>query len=286
MGAVATGQASRRTRAGSLSSFASSQFAWGLAVTAAVDAGLFAITWLIARRLNRYNVVDVLWSLSIAAITIAAFAGSTNVGADTARRSLVLAMTVAWALRLAGHIWKRNRGHGEDPRYAAILSRATGSVPIYALLRVFLPQAVIAYAISMPLQIAMYQRGGNTWLDVAGGVVWLTGLTFEAVGDAQLATFVARRTDSTQVMDTGLWRYTRHPNYFGEALLWFGLWLPAAVDWRGLAAIASPIIVTYLVGFASGKPLLERAMAKRKPTYADYMARTSGFLPLPPRAAK
>jgi steroid 5-alpha reductase family enzyme len=84
-------------------------------------------------------------------------------------------------------------------------------------------------------------------------------------------------------MDTGLWRYSRHPNYFGEALLWFGLWLPAAAQWPGLITILSPVIVTYLVGFASGKPMLEKAMAKRKPAYADYMKRTSGFIPLPPR---
>jgi steroid 5-alpha reductase family enzyme len=266
-----------------VTSFATDRFTTGLAVAAAVDVIAFGVTWLIGRRLGRFNVVDVTWSLAVGAMTGAAFLWSLHSGADTARRSLVLGMTVVWALRLAGHIGSRNRGHGEDHRYAAILDRAPGSRSAYALYRVFLPQAVIAFAISMPLQIAMYQRRGNTALDVAGAVVWLTGLTFEAVGDAQLAAFVSRRTSSEQVMDTGLWRYTRHPNYFGEALLWFGLWLPAAVDWRGLVAVLSPAIVTYLVGFASGKPLLERAMAKRKPSYADYMTRTSGFIPLPPR---
>lgn len=268
-----------------MTSFATDRFATGLAVAAAVDVVAFGVTWLIARRLGRYNVVDVTWSLAIAGITVASFIWSAHSGGDTARRALVLAMMVIWAIRLAGHIASRNRGHGEDPRYAAILSKATGSVPMHALRRVFLPQAVIAFAISMPLQIAMYQRGGHTALDVSGAVLWLVGLTFEAVGDAQLAAYIKRRTSSESVMDTGLWRYTRHPNYFGEALLWFGLWLPTAHDWRGLIAVLSPLIVTYLVGFASGKPLLEKAMAKRKPTYADYMKRTSGFVPLPPRRA-
>jgi steroid 5-alpha reductase family enzyme len=266
-----------------VTSFAADRFTTGLAVEVAVDVLAFLITWLIARKLGRYNVVDVTWSLAIAATAAAAFIWSIHSGGDDARRVVVLVMTVVWALRLAGHIGKRNRGHGEDPRYAAILSKAPGSAALYALKRVFVPQAVIAFAISMPLQIAMYQRGGHAVLDVVGAIVFVTGLTFEAVGDAQLAAFVKRRTSSEQVMDTGLWRYTRHPNYFGEALLWFGLWLPAAGDWRGLVAVLSPVIVTYLVGFASGKPLLEKSMAKRKPTYAEYMQRTSGFIPLPPK---
>jgi steroid 5-alpha reductase family enzyme len=262
--------------------FASDRFATGLGITGAVDLVVFTVTWLIARRLGRYNVVDVTWSLSILAITAASYRWSVHTG-DLARRTLVLAMTAAWAIRLAGHIGNRNRGHGEDPRYAAILARAPGSVAAYALLRVFLPQALIAWIISMPLQLAMYQRAGNTALEVCGAVVFLIGLGCEGVGDAQLAAFMKRRTSSEEVLDTGLWRYSRHPNYFGEALLWFGLWLPAAGGWQGLIAVVSPILVTYLVGFASGKPLLEKAMAKRKPAYADYVAHTSGFIPLPPR---
>ena len=266
-----------------MTDFAGARFATGLAVTAAVDIVAFGITWLIARRLGRYNIVDVAWSLAIAAITAAAFGWSAHAGGDTSRRVLTLAMTVVWAMRLAGHIGIRNRGHGEDPRYAAILRKAPGSTAAYALRRVFIPQAAIAWLISMPMQVAMYQRGGHMTLAVMGVVVWVTGLAFEGIADAQLAAFVRRRSSSEEVLDTGLWRYTRHPNYFGESLLWFGLWLPAAGDWRGLACVLSPAIVTYLVGFASGKPLLEKGMAKRKPAYAEYVKRTSGFIPLPPR---
>jgi steroid 5-alpha reductase family enzyme len=263
--------------------FAAGRFATGLSVTGAADVAVFAVTWLVARRLGRYNVVDVTWSLSIAAIAIAAYFWSTDAGGDDARRALVLAMTAVWAIRLAGHIGKRSRGHGEDPRYAAILGKAPGSVAVYALKRVFLPQAVIAWVISMPLQVAMYERGGGTALDIVGTVVFLAGLTCEGVADEQLARFMRRRTSSEEVLDTGLWRYSRHPNYFGEALLWFGLWLPATGHWQGALTVLAPIVVTYLVGFASGKPLLEKGLAKRKPLYADYMKRTSGFIPLPPR---
>jgi steroid 5-alpha reductase family enzyme len=264
--------------------FAGDRFATGLAVTAAVDVVIFAATWAIAQRIRRYDIVDVSWGLAILAMTATAFIWSAEVHADTARRVLVLAMTGAWALRLAWHIGTRNRGHGEDPRYEAILRKARGSVPLYALRRVFLPQAVIGFAISMPQQVAMYQRGSRASLDAVAAVVFVTGLTFETVADVQLARFIRTRNGSHEVLDRGLWRYSRHPNYFGESLLWFGLWLPAAGDWRGLVTVLSPVIVTYLVGFATGKPMLEKGMANRKPAYAEYMAKTSGFVPLPPRS--
>ncbi len=269
-----------------MSAFAGDRFTTGLAVTAAVDIVAFGGTWLAARRIGRYNLVDVCWSLAILAMTAASFRWSVHAGGDLARRSLVLAMTAVWALRLAWHIRRRNRGHGEDPRYTAILREAPGSVAAYAARRVFVPQALIAFVISMPLQVAMYQRGSRPALDVIGAVVFVTGLAFESVADAQLARFIRTRTSSIEVMDKGLWRYSRHPNYFGESLLWFGLWLPAAGDWRGLVGILSPAIVTYLVGFATGKPLLEKSMAKRKPAYAEYMARTAGFVPRPPRRSR
>jgi len=254
-------------------------------VTAAVDVVVFAATWVIAQRLRRYNVVDVAWGIAILAITATAFVWSADAHADTPRRVLVLAMTALWALRLAWHIGARNRAQGEDPRYAAILGKAGGSVPLYALQRVFVPQAVLAFAISMPQQVAMYQRGSRPVLEVIAAVVFVAGFGCEAIADAQLAQFIRTRSSSHEVMDRGLWRYSRHPNYFGESLLWFGLWLPAAGDWRGLITVLSPVVVTYLVGFATGKPMLEKGMAERKPAYADYMARTSGFIPLPPKAS-
>ncbi|HVS68753.1 MAG TPA: DUF1295 domain-containing protein [Mycobacteriales bacterium] len=266
-----------------MSDFGGNHFATGLAVTAVVDVAIFAVTWLIARRIGRYNIVDITWGLSILAITAAAYGWSAGTGGDSARRALVLAMTALWAIRLATHIGRRNHGHGEDPRYAAILRKAPGSVPLYAVRRVFVPQAVIAFAISMPQQVAMFQRGSRPILDVIAALVFITGFGFESIADAQLARFMRTRSGSHEVMDRGLWRYSRHPNYFGESLLWFGLWLPAAGDWRGLVTVISPVVVTYLVGFATGKPLLEKGMAKRKPAYAEYMAKTSGFVPLPPR---
>jgi steroid 5-alpha reductase family enzyme len=266
-----------------VTSFATDRFATGLAIAAAVDVVAFALTWLVGRRLGRFNVVDVTWSLAIAAMGAAAFGWARGVGGDSARSWLVLVMSVVWGLRLAGHIANRSRGHGEDHRYAAILSRAPGSKALYALKRVILPQAVIAFAISMPLQIAMYQRGGHAALAIAGAVVFVTGLTFEAVGDAQLAAFMRRRTSSEEVMDTGLWRYTRHPNYFGDATVWAGLYLIAAEHWIGALTVTSPVLMAWFLSFKTGKPLLEKQMARTKPGYAAYMERTSGFFPLPPK---
>ena len=137
-----------------MSDFGGDRFATGLAVTAAVDVLIFAATWAVARRIHRYNIVDVTWGLSIFAMTGAAFAWSAATPADATRRVLVLSMTGAWAVRLATHIWTRSRGHGEDPRYTAILRKAPGSVPLYAIRKVFLPQALFAFAISMPQQVA------------------------------------------------------------------------------------------------------------------------------------
>ena len=154
-----------------MTDFAGSRFATGLAVTAAVDVVVFAVTWVVAQRVRRYSVIDVTWGLAVLAITATSFTWSAGAHADTTRRVLVLSMTAAWALRLAWHIGARNRGHGEDPRYAAILGKARGSVPLYALRRVFLPQAVIGFAVSMlDALIARFQ-----------------GRAFFAVGEAETA---------------------------------------------------------------------------------------------------
>jgi steroid 5-alpha reductase family enzyme len=164
-----------------------------------------------------------------------------------------------------------------------MLRKATGSRAAWALRNVFLLQAVIAWFVSLPVQVAMAERssvGVLTWIGVA---VWVVGVFFEAVGDAQMAAF--RRDDSRrgQVMDRGLWRYSRHPNYFGDACVWTGLWLVSAQQWQGVLTVLSPAVMVWFLAFKTGKPLLEASMARTKPGYADYMRRTSGFVPLPPR---
>ena len=256
----------------------------GLALCVGVALLIFLVTWVLGRRIGRYNVVDVTWGLSFVVLAATSMAWArTHEKVATSRQWLVVALVAIWGLRLAAYIGLRSRGHGEDRRYTAILGRAKGSRDRYALTHVFLVQALIAWFVSLPVQLAMFEHSRLGWLAVVGVVLWVVGFGFEAGGDAQLAAFKRDPANRGKVMDRGLWRYTRHPNYFGEACLWSGLYLIAAQQWIGAVTILSPIVMTYFVAAKSGKPMLERNLLRSKPDYADYVRRTSGFIPLPPR---
>jgi steroid 5-alpha reductase family enzyme len=149
---------------------------------------------------------------------------------------------------------------------------------------VFVLQAVIAWFVSLPVQAAMYIRSGPVVVAVLGVGVWAVGLFFEAVGDQQMASFKADPANQGTVMARGLWRYTRHPNYFGDATVWAGLWLVAAEHWIGLLTVGSPVLMAWFLFFKSGKPLLEKSLSSSRPGYAEYVKRTSGWFPLPPKA--
>ncbi len=269
-----------------MSGFAAHQFLTGLAVTGGTSAAVFALTFAVALRVGRWNVVDVVWGLSFVAIGVASFAWSASAATSGARRALVLTMVGLWGLRLAAYIGWRSRGHGEDPRYAAIMDRAPGSRPLRALKVIFGPQAFLAWFVSLPVQVAMYERSGPGALAWIGTAVWAVGLFFEAVGDAQMSAFRRDPANRGQVMDRGLWRYTRHPNYFGDATVWLGLYLVAASSWQGALTFLSPVAMLYFLYFKSGKGLLEKGLSDTKPGYADYVARTSGFIPLPPKSRR
>ena len=163
-----------------------------------------------------------------------------------------------------------------------MLGKAPGSRAAYALRKVFLLQAALIWLISVPVHAGMFEGGGPAWLLAAGGAIWLFGLAFEAIGDGQLAAFKADPASGGTVMDRGLWRYTRHPNYFGDACVWWGLFLISCGAWLGLITIFSPLLMTFLLARGSGKPITEGRMSGW-PGYARYVARTSGFVPLPPR---
>jgi steroid 5-alpha reductase family enzyme len=217
----------------------------------------------------------------VAALTLALSAGH---GGDAGRRILVLTLTAVWGLRLAAHIFRRNRGRGEDPRYQRMLRQLTGSVTRFVAARIYLPQGAIMWVVSLPLQVAMYAAGPLGPAAMIGSAVWLVGMIFEATGDWQLARFRADAANPVRVMDRGLWRYTRHPNYFGDVCVWWGFFLIACDHWVGLFTIVSPLLMTHLLVNVTGKALLERQMSRtRGQAYADYVARTSGFFPLPPR---
>lgn len=264
--------------------FAGKAFLVGLVVTLLATLVVFAASWLVARRLDRVSVVDVTWGLSFAAIAAVAIAGSVGEGGNDTRRALALALTSAWGLRLAWHIGARSRGAGEDPRYARMLEQAGGSPMRWALTHVFLPQAGIAWFVSLPVQVAMVERSSMNAAGWTGVAVWSVGITFETVGDAQLAAFKRDAGNRGKVLDRGLWRYTRHPNYFGDACVWVGLWIIAAQQWQGLVTVLSPAAMTWFLVAKTGKPMLEKQLMRTKPGYADYVRRTSGFVPLPPRS--
>jgi steroid 5-alpha reductase family enzyme len=185
-------------------------------------------------------------------------------------------------LRLAQHIGRRSIGRPEDPRYEKLLAKARGNADLYALRMIYLLQGVLAFLISSPILVGAFEAPPVRGVAWAGVAVWLLGMVFEAVGDAQLERFRRRPGSAGKVMDEGLWRYTRHPNYFGDACVWWGIFLVAADALPGVATVAAPLIMTLLLTRGSGARILEKHMAGR-PGWAEYAARTSMFVPRRPR---
>ncbi|HEV2637684.1 MAG TPA: DUF1295 domain-containing protein [Actinocrinis sp.] len=276
-----------------------------LAVTAGLIACVMAVTFLLALRLRKHSVIDTVWGLGFALVALCTFGVAeglmpTGSGSrapitdpagpgDLTTRILITALTVIWGGRLAVHIGRRSRGHGEDPRYVQLLAGGKGSPAARALRLIYLPQAVVMWFVSLPVQVGQYLPATSAgWTGVRlglGAALWLTGFCFETVGDHQLAAFRARPVapgEPKAVLDYGLWRYTRHPNYFGDACVWWGLYLPACGGWPGAATILSPLLMTYLLAGKTGKPLMEAHMAESRPGYADYVRRTSSFIPRRP----
>jgi len=245
-------------------------------------AVLALLAWIASLVRRDASLVDRIWSLMIAGPTVVY---ALQAGWSGVRAVAVLALVLAWGVRLAAYITWRNRGHGEDRRYRAIRARNQPNFALKSLVLVFALQMVLAWIVAMPTLAALVGERGFGALDVAGICVALAGFLFEAIGDAQLAAFKADPAHRGRVMDRGLWRYTRHPNYFGEACFWWGLWL-VALGAGGAAAtwtVVSPLLMTTLLLKVSGVALLENDIAERRPAYRDYIARTNAFVPGPPR---
>lgn len=240
---------------------------------------LAVLGWLLSLLLRNVNLVDSLWSLFILA---AAMTYASMLSEPGPRTVLILALVALWALRLAGYLTLRNWGKPEDRRYQAIRAKHSPGFAWKSLYIVFGLQAVIAWLISLPLYAALNSSTPLGLLDAFGVTLVLAGLSIETLADLQLARFKRDTTNRGRVLDQGLWRYSRHPNYFGEACVWwgFGLLASAAGAWW---ALASPALMTFLLLRVSGVVLLERDIAERRPAYRDYIARTSAFVPWPPR---
>lgn len=253
-----------------------------LGMNLAFVAALMIGVWAASIRIRDASIVDSFWGLGFALVT-----GATLLGADgfLGRRLLVTALTWVWGVRLSVHIWVRNRGRGEDVRYQAMRARHGDRFARVSLWTVFLLQGGLLWLISFPVQLSQVAPVPDrfTLLDGLGAAVWAVGFLVEAVGDAQLARFKADPGNEGAVMDRGLWRYTRHPNYFGDALVWWGLFLIATATPGGILAVFSPVLMTYLLMRVSGVPLLEKHVERTRPAYRDYVRRTSAFFPRPPR---
>jgi steroid 5-alpha reductase family enzyme len=244
-------------------------------------AAVHSVTFAIGRRIGRYNVVDVAWGVGF--VAIAAVAAMLGHGDET-RRWLLLALVATWGLRLSWHIQRKTAGKGEDPRYAALLRDATLARVVR---KVFLLQAFITWFVSFPLQLSAVTGPTPkplTAVMVVGVAVWLVGVTFEAVGDRQLRVFKSDPANRGVVMDRGLWAWTRHPNYFGDAAVWWGLWLITINGWLPLVTVGSPLLMTYFLVYVTGARLTEKVMAGR-PGFDEYRQRTAFFFPRPPRSA-
>jgi steroid 5-alpha reductase family enzyme len=241
----------------------------------------YGISFLVGRRIGRYNVVDVTWGAGL--VVVAALAAALGDG-DPFRRSLLLGLVAVWGLRLAWHMVKKSAGKGEDPRYRRLLRDDFSAVTV--LRKIFLLQAVLAWFISLPLQLSAVLGPTPAALRpvlIAGVVAWLVGVVFEAVGDRQLRAFKADPANEGAIMDRGLWAWTRHPNYFGDAAVWWGLWMVTITGLPSLSTVLSPVAMTYFLVYATGARLTERIMADRR-GFREYRSGTSFFVPLPPRS--
>lgn len=240
-----------------------------------VIAACMLALWLLSLPLKNSSIVDIFWGTGFVIVAWLSWGQAP----PSARGTLMTALVTLWGLRLTAYLAWRNLGKGEDPRYTAMRSRHGAAWWWRSLPIVFGLQGVLVLIIGVPVAQAITRGGELGPFDVAGAALVLVGVAFETIGDLQLAAF--KRTNQGKVMDRGLWRYTRHPNYFGDAVTWWGLFtvaLAAGAWW----SVFSPVLMTTLLVRVSGVSLLEKTMKKR-PGYDEYIRRTSSFFPRPPR---
>ena len=247
----------------------------GLAVVLAA----MTVLWLVSLKLEDASIVDPFWGPGFLLVAVTYFLVDGDYGT---RGRVVVALVVFWASRLAWHLWVRNREEGEDKRYTEMREKRGDAFWWQSLFTVFWLQAVLLWLISAPLHGAIVSTAPLGLWDVVGALLFAVGFSFEAVADSQLARFKAHPANEGLVLDTGLWRYSRHPNYFGEALLWWGLYL-FAVGGGAYWSIIGPLTITFLLLKVSGVTMLEENLKRSKPGYEEYVRKTSAFLPWPPK---
>lgn len=255
----------------------------GTAMIAAALAivALMLTTWIVSVMIKNASIVDIVWGLGF---VVVAWTVRLTVDGDTTRQNLLVVLVTLWGLRLALYLAKRNIGHGEDFRYVLMRRKHGARFPLVSLYTVFAFQGALMWVVSLPVQLGQADDGAPVGpLAVIGAAAWVVGFVFESVGDAQLAGFKKDPANAGKVMDRGLWSLTRHPNYFGDAVQWWGIGIVAAEAGTAAIGLIGPVVMTFLLTRVSGVPMLEHSMAKRRPGYEDYVRRTSAFVPRPPR---
>ena len=238
-------------------------------------------TWVTSLAVKNASIVDIVWGLGF--VTVAWVSHLVGDGLSS-RQWLLTIMTSVWGLRLGGYLWWRNHGKGEDFRYRAMRKHHGARFPIVSLYTVFLFQGLMMFVVSLPVQLGQDDPTPDLGaIAVLGVALWVIGLFFETVGDAQLSRFKADPSNAGKVMNTGLWRYTRHPNYFGDACVWWGIAIVAAETGSGAGGLIGALLMNVLLRRVSGVVLLEKSLTKRREGYNEYIASTSPFIPLPPR---
>ena len=256
-------------------------------VAALVIASMMVTVWAISVAIRDAGIVDTAWGpgfVVVAWTTLIVSYSDFSDGGDTRRAVLLCAMATVWGLRLGVHLGVRNIGKDEDFRYQAMRRRFGDRFWIISLVTVYALQGVAMWIVSLPLQIGISeQETGSTALWIVGSAVFVIGIGFESIGDWQLSRFKADPANAASVMDRGLWRYTRHPNYFGDACAWWGIGLVAASTQIGIVGLIGPALITFLLMRVSGVPMLEGRMSRTRTGYDEYVRCTSSFFPLPPK---
>lgn len=251
-----------------------------LLIEVVVIVTYMTVWFVVAQALRRNDIADIAWGIGFIVLGVSVMISSKSV---TRRGLLIMFLVIIWGVRLAYHVLVRNRGRSEDSRYKKWREGWGRHAVIRAYFQIFLLQGLLIVIISLPLTMviksAEYPIG---ILDAFGVCIWLLGFAFETVGDYQLLKYKRDPANKGKIMTQGLWKYTRHPNYFGEVVLWWGLYIIALSVPQGWITILGPITITYLILGVSGIPLLEEKYIEN-PEFQIYKRRTSSLFPLPPR---
>jgi len=246
---------------------------------AIIILGYMTLVFALSLLLKRNDIADIAWGLGF---LICAFYSYLFLGDTFGRSLLVLFLVAMWAFRLFLHILLRNKGKAEDPRYAQWRKDWGKWFVPRTFFQVFILQGVLMLAVVLPAVVSILFGGEITALDYVGVAIWLIGFIFESLGDYQLSQFIKNPNNKGKVLQTGLWRFTRHPNYFGEVTMWWGIWIIAISAPLAWLTVLGPVTITFLILFVSGIPLLENRK-KGNPEFEEYKKHTSVFFPLPPK---